>query len=217
MKTRTTEEPGLPQAGNPSSPPLVRVIDDDPSVLESIELLLRTVGLRCATYASPEDFLEDVAPDVPGCLVLDVRMPRMSGLALQDLMRERGIGLPIVFISGHGDVPLAVKAMRAGAADFLEKPLHDQTLLDSIHAALARDAAQRPKFAARARLDALLAGLTSRERDIFDRLVEGTPSKSIAQALDLSNRTVEGYRARILDKMQVDSLAALINLYRSVA
>ncbi len=214
MNPRTTDT-FRPQPG--TEKPLVRVIDDDPAVRESIQLLLRTVGLRCSIYASPEDFLAELDVSIPGCLVLDVRMPRMSGLALQDLLRARGVDLPIVFISGHGDVPLAVKAMRSGAADFLEKPLHDQTLLDSIHAALARDSALRPQREARLRLDGLLASLTSRERDVFDRLVDGVATKAIAQELDLSNRTVEGYRARILDKMQVDSLAALINLYRATS
>lgn len=196
--------------------PLVRVIDDDFAVRESIELLLRTVGLRSASYASPEEFLAEFDPARPGCLVLDVRMPRMSGLALQELLNERGSELPIVFISGHGDVPLAVRAMRAGASDFLEKPLHDQTLLDAIHSALARNAEQRPRREARARLEARLASLTLRERDVFDRLIKGTTVKTIAQELNLSSRTVEGYRAKILDKMQADSLAALINLYRTV-
>lgn len=215
MKQQYTTE--TPRAQHADERPLVRVIDDDASVRDSISLLLRTVGLRCVSYASPEDFLADLEPEVPGCLVLDVRMPRMSGLALQDLMRERSIDLPIVFISGHSDVPLAVKAMRAGAADFLEKPLHDQTLLDSVHAALEWHAAQRPRRKARARLDAMLASLTARERDVFDRLIEGVTARVIAEELDLSSRTVEGYRAKILEKMQVDSLAALISFYRSLA
>jgi two-component system response regulator FixJ len=214
VKPHTIEQhkPAQPEADKP----LVRVIDDDSAVRESIELLLRTVGLACVAYDSPEAFLDDLDLRRAGCIVLDIRMPRMSGLALQDVLIERGSDLPIVFITGHGDVPLAVKAMRAGAADFLEKPLHDQTLLDAIHAALERHARLRPRRLARERLDALLAGLTARERDVFDRLVDGVPTKSIAEELDLSNRTVEGYRARILEKMGVDSLAALINLYRSV-
>jgi two-component system response regulator FixJ len=213
VKLHTTE-PRMPLAE--PDVPLVRVIDDDASVRDSIELLLRTVGLRCVAYASPEAFLADLDLQRPGCIVLDMRMPRMSGLALQEVLQSRGSDLPIVFITGHGDVPLAVKAMRLGAADFLEKPLHDQTLLDSIHAALERSAITRPRRQARERLDALLAGLTPRERLVFDLLVDGVSTRAIAQQLDLSNRTVEGYRARILDKMQVDTLASLINLYRSV-
>jgi FixJ family two-component response regulator len=214
VKPHTTEQHGLPRPE--AEKPLVRVIDDDSAVRESIELLLRTVGLRCAAYDSPEAFLADLDLGRAGCIVLDIRMPRMSGLALQEVLIERGSDLPIVFITGHGDVPLAVKAMRAGAADFLEKPLHDQTLLDAIHAALEKHARLRPRRQARERLDAMLAGLTSRERDVFDRLIDGVATRAIAQELELSNRTVEGYRARILEKMQVDSLAALINLYRSV-
>jgi len=193
---------------------MVHVIDDEESMRDSLSLLLRSVGLPVTCHASPADFLTAFDPDQPGCIVLDIRMPQMSGLALQEWLAVRKHDIPIIFITGHGDIPMAVGAMRAGAIDFIEKPIHDQTLLDSIQLAIKRDATNRSRRIATRDLELRMANLTAREHDVLALLMEGMATKAVARELNLSHRTVEGYRGRIFDKTGVGSLAELINLHR---
>jgi len=193
---------------------MVHVIDDEASMRDSLALLLRSVGLPVTCYASPADFLTAFDPEQPGCIVLDIRMPQMSGLALQEWLIARKHDIPIIFITGHGDIPMAVGAMRSGAVDFIEKPIHDQKLLDSIQLAIKRDATNRARRLAIRDLELRMANLTAREHDVLALLMEGMATKAVARELNLSHRTVEGYRARIFDKTDVSSLAELINLHR---
>ena len=193
---------------------MVYVVDDEESMRDSLALLLRSVGLPVTCYASPADFLAAFDPDQPGCIVLDIRMPQMSGLALQEWLAMRKHDIPIIFITGHGDIPMAVGAMRSGAVDFIEKPIHDQKLLDSIQLAIKRDTSHRSKRLATRDLELRMANLTAREHDVLALLMEGMATKAVARELNLSHRTVEGYRARIFEKTGVGSLAELINLHR---
>ncbi len=193
---------------------MVYVIDDEESMRDSLALLLRSVGLPATCYASPADFLTEFDPDQPGCIVLDIRMPQMSGLALQEWLAMRKHDIPIIFITGHGDIPMAVGAMRFGAIDFIEKPIHDQKLLDSIQLAIQRDASNRSKRLATRDLELRMANLTAREHKVLALLMEGMATKAVARELNLSHRTVEGYRGRIFEKTGVGSLAELINLHR---
>jgi two-component system response regulator DctR len=192
--------------------PTVFVVDDDEAVRDSIQELAASVGLTVETFASAADYLAAFDPGRPGCLVLDVRMARMSGLALQAKLDEMGARIPIVFISGHGDVPTAVEALRAGALTFVQKPYREQELLDSINEALARDAALRAAATEGGRFARSLEALTDREREVMALTVEGLPSKVIAQRLGISHRTVELHRSRVLEKLGVQSTAELIRL-----
>ena len=194
--------------------PIVYVVDDEQAVRDSLMLLLRSVGLAVRCYASPAEFLDDFNPQLIGCVVLDVRMPQMSGLALQEFLTGEQHDIPVIFITGHGDVQMAVKAMREGAVDFIEKPIHDQKLLDSIQSAIQQHTERLRRRDAREDLEKRLASLTPRERNVLDMLMEGVPTKAVARQLDLSHRTVEGYRARILEKTDVGSLTELVNLHR---
>lgn len=191
---------------------MVYVVDDDEAVRDSLALLLRSVGLRSHVFDSAQAFLEQVDTDSPGCLVVDVRMPGMSGLELVQRLRERKCALPIIIITGHGDVPMAVEAMKLGAMDFLQKPFRDQDLLDRIQQALARSETEwtvaRDRDCIRQRLDEL----TPRERQVLEQVLDGKPNKVIAADLALSRRTVELHRARIMDKMQARSLAVLVQM-----
>jgi FixJ family two-component response regulator len=192
--------------------PTVFIVDDDGAVLDSIAELVMSVGLRAATFRSAQEFRDSFDPERPGCLVLDVRMAHTSGLALQEELNAIDARVPIVFISGHGDISVAIKAIKAGAVDFVQKPYHEQQLLDSINEALRRDAEARqhtgssPGFAER------LASLTERERDVLEHVVHGLSSKSIARVLDISYRTVELHRSHIMEKLRVHSVAELIRL-----
>lgn len=190
----------------------VYVVDDDEAVRDSLALLLHSVGLYASVFESARDFLEQVASDQPGCLVLDVRMPGMSGMELVQRLHERNCTLPIIIITGHGDVPMAVEAMKLGAMDFLQKPFRDQELLDRIQQALARSETEwtvaRDRDCIRQRLDEL----TPREQQVLEQLLDGKPNKVIASDLALSQRTVEIHRARIMDKMQARSLATLVRM-----
>jgi FixJ family two-component response regulator len=190
----------------------VYVIDDDAAVRESLALLVRSVGLESRTFVSAADFLAAFDAAMDGCLVVDIRMPGMSGLDLQQVLNERGCHLPLLFITGHGDVAMAVRAMRAGALDFIEKPFRDQELLDRINQALALSARQRSAFAQVEEVRARLSTLTTREREIMDRIVTGQANKVIAMDLGLSERTVEIHRAKVMTKTQVHSLAELVTL-----
>lgn len=192
--------------------PTVYVVDDDEAVRDSLALLLHSVGLYASVFESARDFLEQLDPDRPGCLVLDVRMPGMSGMELVQRLHERNCALPIIVITGHGDVPMAVEAMKLGAMDFLQKPFRDQELLDRIQQALARSETEltvaRDRDCIRQRLDEL----TPREQQVLEQLLDGKPNKVIASDLALSQRTVEIHRARIMDKMQARSLASLVRM-----
>ena len=192
--------------------PTVFIVDDDEAVRDSIQELVNSVGLSAEVYASAQQYLETFDPERPGCLVLDVRMARLSGRALQAKLNQRHARIPIVFISGHGDIPMAVKAIKAGAVDFVQKPYHEQQLLDSIDEALRRDAAARHGAVDRREFEARLQWLTGREREVMDLAVQGLSSKAIAQQLDISPRTVDVHRSRLLDKLAVGSIVELMRL-----
>jgi FixJ family two-component response regulator len=190
--------------------PTVFIVDDDEAVLDSIAELVSSVGLRTATFRSAQQFRDAFDPQQPGCLVLDVRMAHKSGPALQEELNAMGARIPIVFISGHSDIPVAVKAIKAGAVDFVQKPYREQQLLDSINEALRRDAAAREETKADVGFAERFAMLTEREREVVDHVVKGLSNKSIAQALNISYRTVELHRSHILTKLRVHSAAELI-------
>jgi FixJ family two-component response regulator len=193
--------------------PLVFVVDDEPAIRDSLALLLRSVGLATRTFESAQAFLDAFEPVANACLLADVRMPGMSGLELQDTLRARGVKLPVIVLTGHGDIAMAVRAMKAGAADFIEKPYNDQVLIDSVHRALA-GARGAPASAAadRAGIEARLATLSPREREVMQLVVEGKPNKVIATRLGLSTRTVEVHRAKVMEKMEARSLAELVRM-----
>jgi RNA polymerase sigma factor (sigma-70 family) len=190
----------------------VCIVDDDEAVRDSLEILCRSVGLEAKTYASATAYLEAHDPDRAGCLVLDIRLPGMSGLQLQKRLEELGSSPPIIFITGHGDVPMAVGAIQRGAVDFLQKPFRDQDLLDRIQQALELDAKRRRELHKRRELERRLEQLTAREREVLDLVVAGNPNKVVAGELGLSQRTVEIHRSHVMEKMQVDSLAELVRL-----
>lgn len=192
--------------------PIVHVVDDEAEVCNAVALLLRSVGLQSRTYASAQAFLDGYRPGAPGCIVLDVRLPGMSGLELQERLRQSGIGLPVIVMTGHGDIQMAVRAMRAGALDFVEKPFHDQTLLDRVHEGIALSSRTRDDEGERARLMARYATLSEREREILTHVVDGRPNKLIADELGLSTRTVEAHRAHIIEKMGATSLSHLVRM-----
>jgi len=191
---------------------MVHVVDDNPAVRDAIRWLVEQVGLSARTYATAQEFLSACDPAMRGCLVLDIRMPGISGLDLQDRLQEQGIHLPVIIITGHGDVPVAVRAMKAGALEFLQKPFNDQTLLDAIHAALEKYHAIWAQQDQSHHTVRNLSALTPREQKVLDLLRHGKPNKVIAYELDLSVRTVEGYRARIMEKIGARSLGQLIEM-----
>jgi len=192
--------------------PTVFIVDDDEAVLDSIAELVASVGLRAATFCSAQEFRDSFTPEQPGCLVLDVRMAHVSGPALQDELNAIGARIPIVFISGHADIPVAIKTIKAGAVDFVQKPYREQQLLDSINEALRRDAAARQATSSGEGFAEHLAMLTDRERDVLDQVTKGLSSKAIARVLDISYRTVELHRSHIMEKLHVRSVAELIRL-----
>ncbi len=188
----------------------VFVVDDDAALREALVLVMSSVGLAAEAYVSAEDFLNAYDPRRPGCLVLDVRMPGMGGLALQERLAARGIDLPIIFLTGHADVRMSVRAMKGRAFGFLEKPFNDQELLDQIRECLNGVVRTRQERDAAAEVAARIASLTDRERDVLERIVEGKANKVIAVELEISEKTVESHRARLMKKLAVRSLAALI-------
>jgi FixJ family two-component response regulator len=190
---------------------LIYLVDDDEAVRDSLGLLLESVGLNCASYPAALDFLEAYDPGQHSCLVADIRMPGLSGLELQQRLKEQHSELPIIFITGHGDVPMAVNAMKSGAADFLQKPFRDQDLIDRIHKALARDQERRAWRAEEQALRERLALLTPRETEVMRRVVRGQANKVIAMDLGVSQRTVELHRARVMRKLGMRSLAELVH------
>jgi FixJ family two-component response regulator len=189
---------------------LVYVIDDDEAVRHSLGLLLDALGLQNQVYASALDFLNGFDPQRPSCLVCDVRMPSLSGLELQQRLAETNIEIPIIFITGHGDVPMAVNAMKAGAADFIQKPFRDQDLIDRIHKALQQDRKRRAAERQDVAIREALQTLTPRETEVMQRVVSGQSNKVIAMDLGVSPRTVELHRARVMRKLHMRSLAALV-------
>jgi FixJ family two-component response regulator len=190
--------------------PIIHVVDDDDSFRTAISRMLRASGLEVRAYRSAGEFLLEPPRHGPGCLLLDVHMPGPSGLELQEALSRRGDGLPVIFLSAHGDVPKTVRAMRQGAADFLTKPVKRDELLKTIRAALDRQKKDESTAGWRRELAARYALLTPREREVLERVVTGTLNKQIAAALGMTERTVKAHRARIMQKMQVDSLAELV-------
>jgi len=192
--------------------PAVFIVDDDPAMRESLTFLVSSVGLQVESFSTAREFLEKCDPKRAGCLVLDIRMPGMSGLELQERLNERRVELPIVMITGFGDVPMAVRALKQGAVDFLEKPFTDQDLLDRINDAIDEDRRRRADRQHRDDIDARIARLTTRERQVMMCVIDGKPNKVIAHQLGLSPKTIEVHRSRMMDKMKVASLAELMQL-----
>jgi RNA polymerase sigma factor (sigma-70 family) len=190
----------------------VFVVDDDQAMRASLQWLIESVGMKVQTYDSAQAFLDAYYPGRAGCLLLDVRMPGMSGLELQEYLVRREIRLPVIIITGHGDVSMAVKAMKAGAVDFIEKPFDDEELLNSIRNAVQHDEKRRALRARRADIAARMAELTPREHEVMGMVTEGKSNKEIATSLGVSAKTVEVHRARVMDKMRADSLAELVRL-----
>jgi len=197
---------------NPQPQPTVFVVDDDEAVRTSLRFLVESVGLPVETFASGQEFLEAIDDEKPGCVVVDVRMPGMSGIQLQEAMEERQLRLPVIVISGHGDVATAVRAMKKGAIDFIEKPFNDQLLLDCIQRALDRDAAHRERQARHAAVVSKLQLLTPREREVLELVVKGYGNRQTAMELEISQKTVEVHRARIMKKMGAQSVAELVQM-----
>ena len=192
--------------------PVVFVIDDDRLVRDSVTDLLRSVGLGAQSFGSAQEFLQSKRPDVPGCIVLDVRLPGASGLEFQRLLVDSNIHLPVIFISGYGDVPMSVRAMRSGAIEFLTKPLREQELLDAVQAGIERDRIRRQQADHVAELQERFVSLTPRERDVLALVVTGRPNKQIADELKLSEATVKVHRSQIMRKMQAKSLVDLVRM-----
>jgi len=196
--------------------PTVYVVDDAPSVRKALERLIGSMGLEVVSFPSAQDFLLHPCPEAPSCLVLDVRMPGMSGLDLQKQLAARDRFIPIIFITGHGEIPMAVEAMKDGATDFLQKPFHDQELLDAIHRALELDRTTRIERAQLESVQERLDTLSDREREVFALVVTGLLNKQVAGELGISEKTVKVHRARVMDKMAAESLADLVRMAERV-
>jgi FixJ family two-component response regulator len=191
---------------------IVYIVDDDPDMRDSLRWLMKTVGLRAQTFASASEFLREFTPNGPGCVILDVRMPGTSGLDLFEELVTRGEGLPVIFITAYADVPMAVRAMKSGAVEFVEKPFNRQTLLDKVQRAIKDDTERRGRIAARAKLAARFQRLTDKEREVLDLIKDGRPNKEIASRLRITPRAVELRRSSLMRKLGVRSLIELLRL-----
>jgi FixJ family two-component response regulator len=192
--------------------PIIYVIDDDALIRDGIHSLIRSIGLRATAFASAADFLQARKPDAPGCLVLDVRMPGQSGLDLQRQLNDAGVFIPIIFITGHADIPMTVRAMKDGALEFLTKPVRSQDLLDAVQKAIERDRALRKERAELGEIRARFASLTPRETEVSNLVVAGLLNKQIADQLGTSELTIKTHRARVMEKTKADSLAHLVRM-----
>lgn len=193
-------------------PQTVFIVDDDEGVRDGLGLLLETVGQSCQSFSDALEFLDHYNPEMGGCLVLDIRMPRMTGLDLQKLINQKGWTIPIIFITGHGDIPMAVEAMRRGALDFIRKPFREQKLLDRINEALNVDADKRRELMSSNAVRDRIATMTEREREVFDLVAQGEMNKVIGASLGISERTVEVHRAQVMKKLDVKTLAQLVRI-----
>lgn len=191
---------------------LVYIVDDDPDMRDSLRWLMKTVGIRAQTFASAAEFLRDFTPNGPGCVILDVRMPGTSGLDLFEELVARGEDMPVIFITAHADVPMAVRAMKSGAVEFVEKPFNRQTLLDKVQRAIKDDSERRSRMAARASLSKRFQQLTDKEREVLELIKEGCPNKEIASRLQITPRAVELRRSSLMRKLGVRSLIELLRL-----
>jgi two-component system response regulator FixJ len=198
-------------------PQAVFVVDDDDAVRDSLRLLLKSAGMACEVFSSAQQFLTTYEPSQPGCLVLDVRMPGMSGLEMQQELSLRGAMIPVIFITGHGDIPMAVEAMQHGAFDFLQKPFRDQELLDRVQRALMRDMENRIRLRQTDKIRERLATLSPREREVLELVTQGKANKMVAGDLGVSQRTVEIHRAHVMQKMEAGSLAELVRMMMAVS
>lgn len=201
---------GAAKAGADTASPLVVIVEDDEGVREGLQDLLRSVGLDTLAYGATSELLAATLPDRPGCLILDVRLPGSSGLDLQAKLAALGNRMPIIFMTGHGDIPMTVQAMKAGALDFLTKPFRDQDMLDAIAVAIERDRTRRASSAGVAELEALAATLTAREAEVMEQVVKGLLNKQIAHALGISEITVKIHRGNVMRKMEAGSVADLV-------
>ena len=192
--------------------PVVFIVDDDASVREGVVDLFQSIGMTALSFGSTQEFIDSSRPDSPGCIVLDVRLPGQSGLEFQRQLAQAGILLPVIFISGHGDIPMSVQAMKSGAIEFLTKPLHEQKLLDAVLAGLERDRTQRFEARTVAELRSRYESLTPREREVFALVVTGRPNKQIAASLELSEMTVKVHRSQLSRKMQAKSVIDLARM-----
>jgi RNA polymerase sigma factor (sigma-70 family) len=192
--------------------PVAFVIDDDAMVRDAVADLLRSVGLRVQAFGSTQEFLQSKRPNAPGCIVLDVRLPGASGLEFQRTLTESNIQLPVIFITGHGDISMSVRAMKSGAIEFLTKPLREQELLDAVQAGIERDRARRQQAQLVAELQERLNSLTSREREVLSLVITGRPNKQIGYELGLSEMTVKVHRSQIMRKMRAKSLVELVQM-----
>lgn len=194
----------------------VFIVDDDQQVRDALELLMESVGLNVATFESAQVFLDAFDPDIPGCVITDIRMPGISGLELQRKLKEQKLHPPVIIITGHGDIPMAVDAMQEGALDFIEKPFNDQRLLDSVHRAIEQDAGQRGQATQIAEIRERMNTLTKRETEVLNLITQGKRNKTIADELHVSQSTVEAHRAKVMEKMQANTLSDLMRMVLSL-
>ncbi len=192
--------------------PRVFIVDDDPAMRKSVQYLVESVGLKAQVFESGKEFLDNAEPGWAGCAIFDVRMPGISGLDLQEQMQELGVNVPVIIMSGYADVPMAVRAMKTGAVDFVQKPFNDQTLLDLVQHAMDRDMQQRAHRVWLGQLRERSQRLTPRESEVMGFVVSGLPNKQIAAELGLSEKTIEVHRSRVMDKMEADSIADLVSM-----